>query len=118
MFSPCEARTEFFGPNPLTNSMSFEGKVALITGGTRGLGRAYVLRFARLGADIVIADIDLQAAREYGDFRITSPASALPCAAALWHFELGTDVPPLLSPTSHPCTLSATLQRRQSPPYL
>jgi 3-oxoacyl-[acyl-carrier protein] reductase len=43
------------------------GKVALVTGSARGLGRAYAIRLARLGADVVVNDVDLHANREYDE---------------------------------------------------
>lgn len=49
-----------------------DGQVAIVTGAARGLGRAYALRLARLGADVVINDINLEAAKEYGE-ELTAP---------------------------------------------
>ena len=41
------------------------GKVALVTGGSRGLGREMVAGFARAGADVVITSRDLDACTAY-----------------------------------------------------
>ena len=40
------------------NPLNFEGKAALATGGSSGIGRATALFFARHGAKVVIGDID------------------------------------------------------------
>jgi NAD(P)-dependent dehydrogenase (short-subunit alcohol dehydrogenase family) len=47
--------------------LKLAGQVAIVTGAARGLGRAYALRLAALGADVVIADIDLDSAREFDE---------------------------------------------------
>ncbi len=38
--------------------MGFEGKLALITGAARGIGKSIAIRFAQAGADVVICDMD------------------------------------------------------------
>lgn len=43
------------------------GKVALVTGAGRGLGRAYALRLAALGANLVITDLNLNSADEFDE---------------------------------------------------
>jgi 3-oxoacyl-[acyl-carrier protein] reductase len=42
-----------------------DGKVAIVTGAARGLGRAYARRLAGLGAKIAVADLNLKSYEEF-----------------------------------------------------
>jgi 3-oxoacyl-[acyl-carrier protein] reductase len=42
-----------------------DGKVAIVTGAARGLGRAYARRLAGLGARIAVADLNLHSYEEF-----------------------------------------------------
>ena len=66
---------------------SLEGKTALITGGSRGIGRATALGFARAGADIAIASRKLPELEKVATEIRESGRRALPVAANVGRME-------------------------------
>ena len=48
-------------------SKRFEGKSALVVGGAQGIGRTVALRLSDEGARVVVADIDIEQARDLGE---------------------------------------------------
>lgn len=49
------------------NNKELKGKVALVTGSGRGLGRAYAMALAEKGADVIVHDKDDKAAARFGE---------------------------------------------------
>ncbi|KRA59763.1 short-chain dehydrogenase [Caulobacter sp. Root656] len=70
--------------------MDLTGKVALITGGTRGLGRAMALGFARAGADVIVSSRKPEACQATAAeiASLGRRAAALPCNVGRWE-EVG-----------------------------
>jgi NAD(P)-dependent dehydrogenase (short-subunit alcohol dehydrogenase family) len=63
------------------------GKVALVTGGSRGLGREMVLAFARAGADVVIASRKLEGCEEAAsEVERSTGRRALPVSCHVGHW--------------------------------
>jgi 2-hydroxycyclohexanecarboxyl-CoA dehydrogenase len=62
--------------------MRFQGRRAFVTGGARGIGAAIATRLAAEGAEVVIGDLDLDAARELAT-KIGGSAVALDVADAV-----------------------------------
>ena len=58
--------------------MNLNSKVAIITGGGQGIGRALSLGFASYGASVVIADINDTGAQETADMIREAGGTAFP----------------------------------------
>jgi len=76
-----DART---GPAAL---FDLTGKVALVTGGSRGLGREMVLAFAAAGADVVIASRKLDNCKALAEEIEATGRRALPVACHVGHWN-------------------------------
>jgi NAD(P)-dependent dehydrogenase (short-subunit alcohol dehydrogenase family) len=69
-------------------SFDLSGKVALVTGGSRGLGREMVAGFAQAGADVVIASRDAAACAAYAEeISAVTGRRALPFGVHIGHWD-------------------------------
>ena len=69
---------------PLDELLKLSGRVAVVTGGAWGIGRACCARLAEAGATVVVADVDEQAAREAAQ-ALGPPASQPSWTCAMRH---------------------------------
>ena len=65
--------------------VSLEGQVAVVTGAGKGLGRAHALELARLGAAVVVNDVDVQAADD-----VVGEITRAGCRAVASHDSVAT----------------------------
>jgi NAD(P)-dependent dehydrogenase (short-subunit alcohol dehydrogenase family) len=66
-------------------SFDFSGKVAIVTGGGRGLGRAITLAFARAGADVAICGRKMESCEDAAKEVRALGRRALPLACHMGH---------------------------------
>ena len=65
-----------------------DGKVAIVTGAARGLGRAYAKRLAGLGAKVAVADLNL---RSYEEFEAEAEAKDMTADSTVAEIEASGD---------------------------
>jgi len=63
--------------------MRLENKVAIVTGAGQGIGEAYARRFAREGAKVVVADVNVE--------KGTAVASAIGADAVFERVDVASD---------------------------
>ena len=71
----------------MTNRFDLTGKVAVVTGGSRGLGKEMVLAFAEAGADVVIASRKYEPCAELAQQVEGMGRQALPVAAHVGYWD-------------------------------
>jgi NAD(P)-dependent dehydrogenase (short-subunit alcohol dehydrogenase family) len=78
------------------SEFSLEGKVVVITGASRGIGRAIALRFAQAGAQVVVSSRKLESVRTVADEIVAAGGQALAFQA---HVGQSEDVAALVART-------------------
>ena len=77
----------------MSDLFDLTGKVAVVTGGSRGMGREMVLAFAQHGADVVIASRKIDACEELAEeVRDTTGQRALPVACHVGYWDQCDDL--------------------------
>jgi 3-oxoacyl-[acyl-carrier protein] reductase len=73
-------------------ALDLTGKIALVTGSSRGLGRHYALHLAQAGADVIIHDVNERAAAEFGEApsgpAVAEEIRALGCRSTFFSADL------------------------------
>jgi meso-butanediol dehydrogenase / (S,S)-butanediol dehydrogenase / diacetyl reductase len=83
--------------------MTLTGKVALVTGGARGIGRGIALRLARDGADIALVDV-----RPDGINSVADEITEIGCKATTFVADVGERDQVLPSTTPHRRSAAST----------